>query len=254
VKGSGKGRTAAETFAIAHQRQLLQAKVDRFQSQGLVFMKKSPSKTSAGGTYTSGYADDLNELNIDEEDGEDDWLTADIEGIIEEEPEITVEKEVLYLRSNLTLQQRKECGLQELGRMELELREGQANDALERLRECLAEKSLQFRTEVRTAKGQKKMTKAWDSVHRVENQIKQAVVAYRMARHAIGELGKAEDLERFQEIVKSDLKMSDDIVEENRVGQRSSVLPWFWRLDRKAKKHCGDYEKECKCDNNRSFF
>ena len=71
------------------------------------------------------------------------------------------------------------------------------------------------------------------------------MVTYRTAREAIGELGGAADLERFQKISKSDLKMSGDIVEENRVGQRSSVLPWFWRLDRKTKGDCGDYKKEC---------
>lgn len=43
--------------------------------------------------------------------------------------------------------------------MEYELREGQANDSLERLRESLAEKSLRFRTEVRPAKSQKKNDK-----------------------------------------------------------------------------------------------
>ena len=83
----------------------------------------------------------------------------------------------------------------------------------------------------------------WDSVHRVNDQIKKTVVTYRTARQAIGELGGAADLKRFQEIKKSDLKMSGDVVEENRVGQRSSVLLWFWRLDRKAKEFCGDYEK-----------
>jgi hypothetical protein len=84
----------------------------------------------------------------------------------------------------------------------------------------------------------------------VEDQIKQAVVAYRAARDAIRELGEAADLGRFQEITKSDLKMSGDIVEENRVGQKSSVLPWFWRLDRRPKGYCGEYEKECECSIN----
>ena len=135
----------------------------------------------------------------------------------------------------------------------MQLREGQANDSLEKLRECLAEKSLRFRKELRSATGQKKMTRAWDSIHRMEDQIKQTVAIYRAARDAIGELGEVAGLERFQEITKSDLKMSGDIVEENRVGQRSSVLPWFWRLDRKAKESCGDYEKECKCNNSEIF-
>jgi hypothetical protein len=167
-------------------------------------------------------------------DSEGAWLAVDDEEIGEEEPEITPEDTMLYLPSNFKLHQRKDLGWQELGRMELQLREGQANDSLERLRECLAEKSLRFRTQLRSAKGQKKTTRAWDSIHRMEDQIKQVVVTYRAARDAIRELGEATDLERFQEIKKSDLKMSGDIVEEQRVGQRSSILPWFWRLDRQV--------------------
>ena len=206
-------------------------------------MTTSPSILPRGGIHNTIHDDDLNQL---EGDDEGDWLAADIEETEEEEePEVTPERAALYLPSGFTLQQRKEYGLQKLGNMEYEIREGQANDSLEKLRECLAEKSLRFRQGVRPAKSQKKMTRAWDSVHRADNQIRQAVVTYRTARHAIGELGGAADLERFQEIKKSDLKMSGDIVEENRVGQRSSVLPWFWRLDRKVKGHCGDYQKEC---------
>ena len=208
-------------------------------------MKTGLPKTSARSTHITKHADDLDELDLDEVDSDGAWLAADDEEIGEEEPEVTPENVTLYLPSSFKPYQRKDLGWQEMGNMELQLREGQANDALERLRECLAEKSLRFRKEVRSAKSQKKMTRAWDSVHRMEDQIKQAVVTYRAARDAIGELGEAADLERFQEITKSDLKMSGDIVEENRVGQRSSVLPWFWRLDRKAKEHCGDYEKEC---------
>jgi len=213
-------------------------------------MKTGPPKTLARSTYTTKHAYDLDQLSPDEVDSEGAWLAADGEEIEEEEPEVTPENTTLYLPSNFKLYQRKDLGWQEMGNMELQLREGQANDALEKLRECLAEKSLRFRKEVRSAKSQKKMTRAWDSVHRMEDQIKQAVVTYRTARGAIEELGEAADLERFQEITKSDLKMSGDIVEENRVGQRSSILPWFWRLDRKAKGYCGGYEKECEYSNS----
>ena len=211
-----------------------------------MLMKTNPSITLMRGVHKTGNVSDINQLDFAEVDGEGDWLAADTDEVLEEEePEVTPEKVVLYLPSNFTSQQRKEYGIQGLGKMEYELRNGQANDALERLRECLAEKSLRFRKEVRPAKSQKKSTRAWDSVHRMDNQIRQAVATYRTARQAIGELGGVADLEQFQEIRKSDLKMSGDVVEENRVGQRSSVLPWFWRLDRKAKGNCGDYEKEC---------
>jgi len=213
-------------------------------------MKTSPPKILAKYTHTTKHADDLDQLDLNEVDNEDAWLAVDDEEIGEEEPEVTPENITLYLPSNFKPHERKNLGWQEFGDMELQLREGQANDLLEKLRECLAEKSLRFRKELRSAKGQKKMTRAWDSIRRMEDQIKQVVVTYRAARDAIGELGKAADLERFQKITKSDLKMSGDIVEENRVGQRNSVLPWFWRLDRKTKGYCGDYEKECKCSNS----
>ena len=64
----------------------------------------------------------------------------------------------------------------------------------------------------------------------MDNQIKEAVVMYRTARDAIVELGGPAESKRYQKIERSDLKMSGDIVEENRVGQRNSILPWFWSV------------------------
>ena len=206
-------------------------------------METNLPEVSARYTSAAMHADDLDQLDEDDDGA---WLAADIEETIEEEPEITPENIPLHLPSSFTAIQRKSLGWEELGKMELQLREGQVNDLLEKLRECLAEKSLRFRTEVRPANSQKKVTRAWGSVHRMDNQIKEIVIMYRTARDAIGELGKAADLERFQEIKRSDLKMSGDIVEENRVGQRNSILPWFWRLDRQTKQSCGSYEKECR--------
>ena len=80
-------------------------------------------------------------------------------------------------------------GLGHLGGIEMELREGQANDTLEALQAGLAEKSLWFRTEVKPAKSQKTASKAWDSIHRADIQIKAAVRSYRLARNALEGLG-----------------------------------------------------------------
>ena len=122
MKGSGKGRTASESFAIVHQRQVLQAKIDQFQSQGLRLMKTNSSMVLVGSTHWLRHINDLDQLGVD---SEGDWLAADIEDTVEEEePEITPEEVILYLPSNFTLQQRKEYGLQRLGKMEYELREG----------------------------------------------------------------------------------------------------------------------------------
>ena len=245
VKGLNKGRTASESYIIAQHRQNLQAKIDQFHNKALALMGTNLPEISTGHSSVTKHASDLGQLELDEDDDEGAWL-ADGDEVVEEEPEMTPENITLNLPSTFTAGQRESLSLQEFGNMELQLREGQANDLLERLRECLAEKSLRFRTEVRPANSQKKVTRAWGSVHRMDDQIKETVVMYRTARGAIDELGGVAELRRFKEIKKSDLKMSGDIVEENRVGQRDSVLPWFWRLDRQTKESYGSYEKECK--------
>ena len=38
-------------------------------------------------------------------------------------------------------------------------------------------------------------------------------------------------LATLHDISEQDMKMSRDITEENRYGQRSDTLAWFWRLD-----------------------
>ena len=161
--------------------------------------------------------------------------------------EVPAEQLGLWLPSSFTKPERAQLGLKQVAEIETELREGQANDALEALQSALAEKSLRFRTEVKPAKSQKTATRAWDS--KADKQIHGAVQCYHLARNALEGLGAPRELlNQYQEIQKKDLKMSRDVVEENRVGQRSSELPWFWRLDRKWDEDRGEFLKECKCN------
>jgi hypothetical protein len=51
---------------------------------------------------------------------------------------------------------------------------------------------------------------------------------YKLAREALLSLGA--EIPQFQPILQHDLKVEADIVEENRFGQRSHTLAWFWRL------------------------
>ena len=166
----------------------------------------------------------------------------------DEDVELPIERVGLGLPSSFDMVERLRMGLGRLREIEIELREGQANDALEALRAGLAEKSLRFRTEVKPAKSQRTMTRAWDSIHRADTLVKAAVRSYKLARNALERLGAGEELlNQYQEVQKKDLKMSRDIVEENRVGQRSSELAWFWRLDRKWDGDQGEFLKECEC-------
>lgn len=58
---------------------------------------------------------------------------------------------------------------------------------------------------------------------------------YRFAYNALKSL---DGIGRLKELKDSDLKMLDNIVEENRIGQSSHTVAWFWRIG-----EVGDTEK-----------
>jgi hypothetical protein len=53
---------------------------------------------------------------------------------------------------------------------------------------------------------------------------------------------------RFQPIKKEDLRMNSDLVEENRFGQSSDTVSWFWRTAYQGQQEQGDdWMKESEC-------
>ncbi|KDQ51965.1 hypothetical protein JAAARDRAFT_139425 [Jaapia argillacea MUCL 33604] len=89
-----------------------------------------------------------------------------------------------------------------------------------------------LRTEVRNAKSQKRSTWAWSSVQKAEAKVSRQVRIYQDARGALISLETSlESMQKYLLIQDKDLKMSGDIVEESRLGQRSETLPWLWRQD-----------------------
>ena len=238
----GKNPLMDEKGRFEERREALQSKVRAFHQQGIRFIPQDAT-TGLGSRQTSATASDS-------EESDEEGFFLDDESVWEEDEdvEVPIEQVGLGLPSYFSMVERTQMGLGRLAGIEIELQEGQANDALEALRAGLAEKSLQFRTEVKPAKCHKTMTRAWDSIHRADKQIKAAVRSYRLARNALVGLGAGKLLlSRYQEIQKDDLKMSRDVVEENRVGQCSSELAWFWRLDQKQDTGRGEFLKECEC-------
>jgi hypothetical protein len=156
------------------------------------------------------------------------------------------EHAAIFLPSRISPVDREKQGLTEMGRQEASLRIGQINDALQGLRVALGEKSIMLRTHIRNADSQHQMTRAWAGVTRLEVQVQKYVKRYQQARKALVSLDALDP--QFQEITKDNLKMPGDITHENRVGQRSDTMAWFWRLDTAV----GDMEdsprmEECMC-------
>jgi hypothetical protein len=243
IKAFGQHPSPEGQMKIQDRQEALQARVEAFHQQALRFIRADATlPTHSSLSKASGALG----LDLDESDDERFFLDAESEWE-EEDVEISIEQAAIWLPSAFTKSQRVQMGLEQAAEVEAGLREGQANDALEALRAGLAEKSLRFRTEVKPAKSQRTMTRAWDSINRADKQIKAAVQSYNLARGALEELQvSSELLSQYKEIQKKDLKMSRDVVEENQIGQRSSKLPWFWRLDRKLNEDRGEFLKECK--------
>ena len=135
-----------------------------------------------------------------------------------------------------------------LARDELLIRESQASDALQQLRLSLGMKAAIFRKVVSNAKSQKKKTRAWKAVHVATAAVQRHARSYGLARHALVQL-HADSLimTRFPPLDKSDLSVSRDVLEENRVGQRSEHVSWIWRVDlgKDQDKNTWILESEC---------
>jgi hypothetical protein len=101
---------------------------------------------------------------------------------------------------------------------------------LENLCLALGEKSLCFRADVRNANSQCTSQRAWDNIHKFDADARRHRNIYNHTRNALQRLPvEPEYLETLQDITENDMKMSRDVIEENRFGQRSDTLAWFWR-------------------------
>ena len=184
--------------------------------------------------------DDITELGSD--DGED---FEECDGMANLEANTHPELTTLPLPSFLGAERCKQLGLSKMVSQEIKLRKAQAYECLHRLRLALGLKSAMFRKTIRLAKSQKTKTRARSSVQRVEAAVRLHVRRYTKARQALIQLGVSQDMiNEFQEIQKEHLKMNRDITEENRFGQRSENLAWFWRVDGGKKRDAGAWLDE----------
>ena len=188
---------------------------------------------------------DWGELSPETSDAEEDLNEGNDDG--DEEEEVFAERSILFMPSSLGKKLCMSYGFELLADQEKELRVAQADECLENLRLALGHKSLLLRTSVWGAKGQKGKTRAWNEVERISETIKKEVALYHRAREALVRLEAEENiLQKFQRIASDDLKMSGDVVEENRVGQRNDTLAWFWRLDGAGQISDDNWMQECK--------
>jgi len=188
--------------------------------------------------------DDLNEQEFWEGRMEDEFSD-------DEDEDIAPESLGLWMPSTAGVQAATRAGLEVLVTAEIQLRIGQANDSLERLRTHLGQKSILYRMQVRSSASVQTDMRAKNDIKRFILKINRDVCSYHRAWEAIISLGASDDLLRkYQEVSPGDLSIDKEVTEENRFGQGSDVLPWFWQVGGVDMGSRGDWTQECKwCDS-----
>ena len=154
----------------------------------------------------------------------------------------------LWMPSYIGASSLKEVGLEELAKKEVQLRIGQANDTLDKLRTHLGHKSILYRMNFRSSTSVRTDTRSKQDIRRVALKITRDVRSYHRAKESLSHLEAPQDiLQKYQLIKPNELGVLKDITEENRLGQGSDILPWFWRIGGSQLGPPGVWNKECKC-------
>ena len=132
--------------------------MDHFQARATGFWQEADNEevVPLPATYSGADWEDLEE---------DPDVTEELL-VLEDEPEDEVQPESvpLHLPSVVGMERLADLGMMRLAKLELRLREGQANDALHRIRMAIGLKSVAFRSKVRNANSQQKKTRAWKEI------------------------------------------------------------------------------------------
>ncbi|KAI6099659.1 hypothetical protein F5141DRAFT_1205122 [Pisolithus sp. B1] len=216
---------------ISMKRQRLSARIEKFHSNGQAFFKG----LEINGAFTP--QDDPEFCGKEEEEGEEDrefW--GEDEGYWEvpgeEVEELASGLMSIWMPSSIGSAKLTELGLVDLLKDERELRIGQANDCLDQLRTDLGNKAMLYQQNFWTANSTRRGTRTKKEIQKVVARINKHVRGYQRARQAILRLDPNVDMAgKYQEILPNDLAVSKEVTEENRFGQGTSKLAWFWMMD-----------------------
>ncbi|KAG1866783.1 hypothetical protein F4604DRAFT_1881800 [Suillus subluteus] len=199
--------TASQKIMIEEKRQKLLSQINKFYETAMVITNGMELE---GG---EGLQQDDPELCLEEADG------YNFPGI-----NILEEDSILNLSDNADSAAEQK---------ELELRKGQANDCLEKLHQALGDRSVVFREKLHSNKSvHHQGTRSTKELQKITLAINKHAREYRRSRAAMQQLGTDSDtLTSYQSLKADDLAVSKEVTEENRCGQGSDKLAWFWRIN-----------------------
>lgn len=141
------------------------------------------------------------------------------------------EAENLLLPSYLTADERNQHGLVDLAKIEFNLREGQAHDALEEVRLAIKTFNYNLKFKVQNVRGQSANTRAQAFLTTLTTDKIKSAQKYRLARNALIALGLSSTDLSLQPLIDSQL-WAKDSSKPSRLGDTRTEEPWFWSVGR----------------------
>lgn len=141
------------------------------------------------------------------------------------------ENEILLLPSSFSEESRKELGLAEAAKIEYDLREGRAHDALEELRTAIKVFNVNLDFKKTQVFGYGPNTRAQKLLQELQSDKVSSAATYRMAREGLLALGLREDDEILREL-KEDQLWGKDTSRLAGLGDSRKEDPWFWHVGR----------------------
>lgn len=174
---------------------------------------------------------------------------------VEEEDEATPAEQVVLPFPSSLIDRRSALDINEvdgfaaLSEKELQMRKGQANDALRQARITIAHKSFIYRDGQSDSSASSSRTRSHGVISSVNESLNTTSLIYAESRRRMILLGaSAADLEVYQELHQEDLAASTAVVDPNRRGQRSEkLLSWIWGFRSGDNVDQDKYLMDCKC-------
>ena len=246
--------TTAQKADILQKQQRLHTRVVKFNEMAQLFMSDLDSDVTFSHEDDPTFCPEEEGETLDDEEQERAFRGTLVDKDAEEDRyeddsnECPSEDLTLRMPSYIGASSLKEVGLDNLIKEEIQLRIGQANDSLEKLRTHLGHKSILYRMNFRSSTSVRTDTRSKQDIRRIILKITRDVRSYHRARKSLFRLEASQDiLQKFQLIKPDELGVSKDITEENRFGQGSDILPWFWRIGASQLGPPVVWNEECKC-------
>lgn len=230
LKLIGSRDAVEKQIKLEDRRQKLEGRIQVFMQAAQRFVQQDfdVADMIAGHNSYTGNEWDTFDVEDADEIGDGAESIMDIE-------QISAVVDVLPLPSTFGWKRCNSLKIAHVADQELELRYGQANDALHQIRIALGHKSHLFRENVRKAESQRQKLRAFDQVAAVETTVRLQAAIYTLARNAMSALNAPEEmLEKYKPLERSDLKVRTALIDPNSHGlgsASSNFIGWIWTID-----------------------